>query len=134
MYASNGSHANYATKGGHDHTIPHFNLPFGLIMDHTERGVRYDPLLSAHSFTVTFDGDTSHFTAHDAAVPTDWLAFTGRWGDKAYPDTDPRQVNFLRLGFRKFSDGPTGPRDKELNRKRVTPRGQLCWIRPYRMP
>ncbi|KAF1809910.1 hypothetical protein P152DRAFT_476043 [Eremomyces bilateralis CBS 781.70] len=134
VYSSNGSHANYATKGNHDHTIPHVNLPFGFLMDQTEKGVRYDPLRSAYCYSVTFDGEVPSFASYDGATPTDWLYFTGRWGDKTYPDSDPRQRNFLRLGIRKFSDGPTGPRDKGLNRRGICPNGTSCWVRPFLMP
>ena len=57
-----------------------------------------------------------------------WLSFLGRWGDERYPDSDPRQLNFLNLGVAwKYESGPTGPWDKGLDRTEVCPdRGRGC--------
>lgn len=57
-----------------------------------------------------------------------WLSFLGRWGDKQYPDSDPRQLNFLNLGVSwRYESGPTGPIDKDLDRKEVCPgNGNAC--------
>lgn len=54
------------------------------------------------------------------------------WGDKQYNDTDPRQELLFNIsGTAKYSDGPTGPEDKQLNRTRVCPdNGDLCVISP----
>ena len=58
-YSSKGSHANYAISGTHDHTIPNLNLPGGVLEDYTDRGVMWDPLLSANFYK--FDAGKSAF-------------------------------------------------------------------------
>jgi hypothetical protein len=55
----------------------------------------------------------------------DWLAFVGHWGDKQYPDDDPSQSCFLGIdALCKYTNGPTGPAFKQLQRKNVCPDGQ----------
>ncbi|KAL1997578.1 hypothetical protein VTN02DRAFT_1433 [Thermoascus thermophilus] len=102
-YAGNGSHAVYAIAGDHDHTLPHVNLPDGLVVDHTDRGVLWDPTLSAYAYRYEADGQT--FTAYDGRAPVGWLAFNGRWGDDAPP------------GQARYTAGPRGPRFKHLVRQ-----------------
>jgi len=130
-YSSKGSHANYAISGTHDHTIPNLNLPGGVLEDYTDRGVMWDPLLSANFYK--FDAGNSAFSAYDGQAPTAWLNFKGRWGDEEYPESDPRQVKLF--GQAKFSGGPTGPVDKQLNREKICPdNGQLCILRSILVP
>ena len=62
-YVSRGSHANYAIPGKHDHTIPNFNLPGGVLEDHTDKGVFWDPLLSAYYYR--FNAGDGSFTPYD---------------------------------------------------------------------
>jgi hypothetical protein len=61
--------------------------------------------------------------------PVDWLAFNGHWGDKQYPDNDPDQFCFLGIdALCKYTNGPTGPAFKQLQRKKVCPDGQKTCI------
>lgn len=61
--------------------------------------------------------------------PIDWLAFTGRWGDKQYPDNDPDQFCFLGIdALCKYTNGPTGPAFKQLQRKKVCPDSQKTCV------
>jgi len=130
-FSSNGSHANYAIPGDHDHTIPNFNLPGGVLEDHTDEGTLWDPLLSAWYYN--FAPATNSFTPYDPSTPVNWLQFQGRWGDQEYPTSDPRQVKLF--GQAKYSSGPTGPRDKQLNREKVCPdNGQTCILRTILVP
>lgn len=130
-YSANGSHANYAISGTHDHTIPNLNLPGGVLEDHTDRGIYWDPLLSAYAYR--FDAGTNSFTPYAQGSPTNWLYFKGRWGDEEYPVSDKRQVKLF--GQAKFSSGPTGPADKQLNRDKVCPdNGNLCILRSILVP
>jgi hypothetical protein len=130
-YSANGSHAVYAIGGTHDHTIPNFNLPGGVLEDHTDRGVYWDPLLSAYYFK--FDAGANSFTPYDASTSTNWLSYKGRWGDQEYPTSDKRQVKLF--GQAKYASGPTGPADKQLNRDKVCPdNGQTCILRSILVP
>ena len=132
VYCANGSHANYATPGVHDHTFPNLNLDFPfLLVDHTDEGPLWDPTLSA--YYVSYDPTKNSFTPYDSATPIGWLNYVGRWGDQQYPDKDKRQKQLA--GNRKFVGGPTGPQDKQLNRKNVCPvNGQPCILRDHLEP
>ncbi|GAB7355998.1 hypothetical protein MBLNU459_g6625t1 [Dothideomycetes sp. NU459] len=129
VFSANGSHANYAITGTHDHTIPDLNLDNGLLVDYTNQGPLWDPTLSAYYYT--YDANTASFAAYDTTTPVNWLYWTGAWGDERYPTSDTRQVNFLDLGIEyKYTSGPTGPEDKQLNRTNVCPdNGYVCVIR-----
>jgi hypothetical protein len=98
-YSANGSHANYAIDGTHDHTIPNFNLPGGVLEDHTAKDIFWDPLQS--SLFYKYDAGANSFTAYDGTSPVDWLSFTGRWGDQEYPTSDKRQIKIF--GQAKYS-------------------------------
>ncbi|KAF2259469.1 hypothetical protein CC78DRAFT_537083 [Lojkania enalia] len=120
VYAANGSHALFPTSGSHDHTIPNLNLPTPLLLvDTTDAGPLYDPLPSSYFYR--FANHT--FTPYDASAPTAFLYFRGRWGDEQYPDSDKRQQQLV--GNRKYTGGPTGPVDKQLERKEIWP--QNSW-------
>jgi hypothetical protein len=130
-YSARGSHANYATKGTHDHTIPDFNLPLGPLQDYTSQGTLWDPTLSSYFYT--FNGTTNTFTNADGKSPVGAMYFKGKWGDQQYPMSDKRQKDFF--GFKKFTSGPTGPWDKQLNRTKVCPsNGILCIVRGQLAP
>ena len=126
---ANGTHANYAITGTHDHTIPNVNLPNGPIEDYTDKGAFWDPIKSACFFS--YDAASQTFSAYDDSTPVNWLYYLGHWGDKQYPDDDPRQQTILNIsGLYKYVDGPTGPEDKQLNRTDVCPdNGNACVIR-----
>ncbi|PSN70142.1 hypothetical protein BS50DRAFT_571435 [Corynespora cassiicola Philippines] len=132
-YSSNGSHANYAMGGTHDHLIPNLNLPGGALEDYTNKGYFWDPTQSAYYFK--FDAGANKFTPYDesGATPVNWLNFKGRWGDQEYPTSDKRQVKLF--GQAKYGSGPTGPADKQLNRAKVCPEnGNLCILRSILVP
>jgi hypothetical protein len=130
-YSARGSHANYAISGTHDHTIPNLNLPGGVLEDYTDKGVMWDPVLSANFYK--FDAGNNAFSAYDGQAATAWLNFKGRWGDEEYPESDKRQVKLF--GQAKFTGGPTGPADKQLNREKVCPdNGKLCILRSILVP
>jgi hypothetical protein len=127
-YSAKGTHANYATVGTHDHAIPNFNLPVGVLMDVCDRGTLWDPTLSAYfyKFEPTKRGETTDggtFTPYDPSYPVGWLRFLGEWGDQRYPENDPRQKGHNIGSFMKYEDGPTGPYDKALERKDIWPPG-----------
>lgn len=132
-YSSRGSHANYAIPGKHDHTIPNFNLPGGVLEDHTDAGILWDPLQAAYFYK--FNAGDASFTPYDQSgnTPVNYLYFKGRWGDQEYPTSDKRQVKLF--GQAKFSSGPTGPADKQLNRSNVCPEnGKKCILRGILVP
>lgn len=135
-YSGNGSHATYATKGTHDHTIPNLNLPGqGLLTDYTDQGTLWDLLSNAYFYSYNPGANT--FTAYDSSYPTAWLQYVGRWGDQQYPDSDPRQHKIFGIdATAQYTDGPTGPQDKQLNRKNVCPEseGYICNVRTQLAP
>ena len=133
-YSANGSHANYAITGKHDHTIPNLNLPNGLLDDYTDQGKLWDPTLSAYSYS--YDVTTNTYTPYDPSYPVNWLHFVGEWGDQQYPTSDPRQKEILGIALTaKYVGGPTGPEDKQLNRTQVCPsNGDACIVSPVLRP
>lgn len=133
-YSARGSHANYGMPGLHDHSIPDHNLPSGFLIDHTSKGRIWDPILNAYFYT--FDPTTKSFTSvGERESPLGFMYFTGQWGDEQYPREDPRQDIFL--GFYKYVSGPTGPRDKDLNRTEMCPTNYRllpCTVRDELVP
>jgi hypothetical protein len=126
-YSARGSHANYAIVGTHGHAIPNLNLPFGVVEDYTSKGLLWDPTLSSYMYG--FNDTTSHFSSIGLRQsPLGIMHYKGKWGDQQYRNRDPRQKRFF--GFHKYTSGPTGPQDKQLNRKKVCPdNGILCVLR-----
>lgn len=128
VYSALGSHGNHPVPGEYSRTI-------GLqVNDYMSAGALWDPTLSAYYYSYNpssspTSGSTASiltgsgtFTPTSSDTPTDWLYFLGRWGDQRYPDSDPRQVNFLNLNETyKWETGPTGPLDKQLSRADVCP-------------
>lgn len=130
VYVARGSHANYAIPGPHDHTIPGLNSPFGPLKDHTDRGVFWDP--AANPYSYSYDVASQQFTPYNPADTTAFLSFTGKWGDRQLPDNAPGQINVF--GARKYTGGPTGPRDKKLARDAVCPDSKGCRVVPILIP
>lgn len=75
-YSANGTHANYAINGTHDHTIPNLNLPEGPIEDYTDNGPLWDPTLSAYYYT--YDATTQTFAAYDSRYVLSAASFSVR--------------------------------------------------------
>lgn len=108
-YAAKGTHANYASPGGH-------SLP---LRDHTNRGKFWDPTLSVYRYAYN-KADGTFTAAQGGHNPLGLVRFNGRWGDQEYPDSDPRQLKLFHLDLAtKFKNGPNGPRDKHLGRKNI---------------
>ncbi|KAK4609399.1 Putative vacuolar protein sorting-associated protein TDA6 [Fulvia fulva] len=131
VYVANGTHANYATDGNHDHTIPGVNLPFGPIEDHTDAGALWDPIASAYYYS--YDVSSKSFAPYNDE-PTNWLYFTGHWGDAKIPEDDERQKCAFGIdALCEYVGGPTGPAFKGLDRKDVCPDGVEggCHILPF---
>src|ERR1700761_6131764 len=135
VFSANGSHANYAVQGLHNHDLPgeiHLGTP-GFANDFTGYGPLWDPVQSAYWYSWTNPSPTPNnvtsptrntsklgtFTAYDPATsPIGWMYFTGRWGDFRYKVNDPRQDSLLFQVW-KYDSGPTGPAYKNLQRKNV---------------
>lgn len=101
----------------HDHTIPGFNLPGGLLEDKTNQGHLWDPTYNA--YIVSYDAGSQKFSAYDDSTPVNWLNFDGQWGDEQLPDDAEGQVNLF--GQRKYGSGPNGIKFKQLERDNVCP-------------
>ncbi len=115
----------------HDHTIPNLNLPVGFVEDHCDQGKLWDPTLSAYFYQ--YNPLFKTFNAYDPSHPTPWLYYVGQWGNQQLPDSNPNQRDFF--GERKYTIGPTGPEDKQLNRTNVCPdNGNPCFVRPFLGP
>lgn len=93
------------------------------VNDTTSAGPIWDPTLSAYYYSFTpLSATYGIFVPPDSSTPTSWLYFLGQWGDEQYPNSDPRQVDFLNLNLTwKYESGPTGPLDKGLNRTDTCP-------------
>ena len=136
VYSAVNSHANYATTGTHDHTIPGLNLPFGPVEDHCNQGTLWDPTLSTYTYAYTPASRSSTgqqtFVAYNGADPVNWLYFLGQWGDEQYPASHPGQE--IIFGEAKYSGGPTGPIDKNLERTNVCKNDGDCNVSPILTP
>ncbi|KAL8892898.1 MAG: hypothetical protein Q9215_000262 [Flavoplaca cf. flavocitrina] len=133
-YSAKHTHANYATTGTHDYTIPGVNLPVGPLKDYCDQGTLWDPVASAYFYS--YNSASNTFMAYDGTSPTNWLEFLGRWGDQEYPDSDPRQKKIFGIdATAKYTSGPTGPQDKSLNRRDVClPKDRPCFVSPFLRP
>ncbi|KAK3709670.1 Vacuolar protein sorting-associated protein 62 [Vermiconidia calcicola] len=134
VYSALGSHAMYATPGHHPYI-----LPWDLLHDDTDRGPLWDPTLNLHSYS--YDLQTIRASTRNPSSPTGWFNFAGRWGDKYFKLSDPRQYRFA--GQYHYMNGPYGPKAKFLDRKEPCqgPGIKKCqikeWVgdeRPKRLP
>lgn len=90
----------------------------------------YDPVPASYLYTYT-SAPTPTFTPLTSNTPTSFLLFTGHWGDTKYPESDKRQQGKGLLSFKKYVGGPTGPVDKQLERKEVWPENE--WSKGQRV-
>ena len=65
-------------------------------------------------------------------IPRGYLDFNGRWGDNQLPDGVDGQVDVF--GERKYTAGPTGPRDKDLGRESICEGDGECLVRVVLTP
>ncbi|KAK0943974.1 Vacuolar protein sorting-associated protein 62 [Friedmanniomyces endolithicus] len=123
-YSAFGSHAMYPTPGLHPYI-----LPFGLLHDQTDRGPLWDPTLNVKSFTYDYHNRTVRSSTLNPRAPTGWFDYAGRWGDKYYPLSDPRQYRLA--GQYHYVDGPTGPKFKRLGREEICQKKGVCRVRHW---
>jgi Vacuolar protein sorting-associated protein 62 len=126
IYSAVGTHAMYATPGGHPYV-----LPWGILHDQTDRGPLWDPALNSHAFTYDVNNQTLRASNLTPEAPTGWFHFGGRWGDKFYALGDKRQYRFL--GQYHYVSGPFGPKFKHLGRKKICqgPDSSPCVIKHW---
>lgn len=93
-------------------------------MDYTDRGILWDPVLNAYSYT--YHLSTATFEAASPKFPVGWLNFNGQWGD----DMPPHEPEIF--GEAKYVAGPNGPKFKGLVRKHVCP-STPCIVFPFRI-
>ena len=120
VYSAGGSHAMYARPGLHPYI-----LPFSVLRDETDRGPLWDPTLNLHAYT--YDLKTLRAATRNPRSPTGWFEFNGRWGDKYYKLSDPRQYRFA--GQYHYLNGPYGPKFKRLWREKVCQSLERCVIK-----
>ncbi|KAK1144868.1 Vacuolar protein sorting-associated protein 62 [Aspergillus melleus] len=123
-YSGKGTHALYSIAGNHDHAIPHLNLPFGFVVDTTDQGTLWDPILSTYAYS--YNAADQSFKPYDDSYPVSWLNFNGQWGDDALPGGPEL------FGQKKYSAGPNGPKFKTLSRTKVCP-DDPCVELPFRI-
>lgn len=122
VYSAIGSHANYAFPGTHTRNIGPL-----MINDYSSAGPLWDPIGNAYYYT--YQPSTGPSTGYDRAstgsitainnAPSAWLDFLGNWGDRGLSVNDTRQVTVA--GQTLWGGGPTGPRDKVLQRNGTCP-------------
>jgi Vacuolar protein sorting-associated protein 62 len=117
VYSATGTHAMYATPGTHSYI-----LPWGLLHDQTDKGPLWDPMLNSHLYTYDLQSDNLRPSNFTPEAPTEWFHFAGHWGDKQYPLGDSRQ--YLFAGNYHYVSGPSGPKFKNLGRKKICQGGE----------
>lgn len=122
----------YAKAGLHPYVIP-----FGILKDVTDKGPLWDPALNYYGYEYTMDPghdigvrwasdgpekfsertDTLIPTSNTPDAPVSWFHFSGHWGDRYYPLSDPRQYRF----FSEWAhvSGPPGPKFKAPGRPSI---------------
>ncbi|KAK0241397.1 hypothetical protein EDD85DRAFT_763209 [Armillaria nabsnona] len=125
-YVATGTHANYATAGEQDYT-----LPFGLLHDTTDAGFFWDVTKNYRGFW--YDVSSGDFSSaggvdvggsEQGSEGVSWLDWLGLWGDEQYPDSDSRQ--YCLFGQCHYVSGPTGPLAKHLDRTDICPDAGDC--------
>ncbi|GAB7357122.1 hypothetical protein MBLNU459_g7923t1 [Dothideomycetes sp. NU459] len=124
IYSATGTHAMYATPGLHPYV-----LPLGLLHDQTDKGPLWDPLLNHHAYVYDHKTRELRSSTQTPKAPTSWFNYAGRWGDKIYPLSDPRQYRFA--GQYHYVSGPLGPRFKNLGRHNVCQGNGKCVIKHW---
>lgn len=124
VYSAVGTHAMYATSGLHPYI-----LPWGILHDQTDRGPLWDPTLNLQAFTWNLTTHALRASTLNPKAPTNWFHYAGHWGDKYYPLSDPRQYRFARQYH--YVNGPSGPKFKNLGRKKVCQARGECHIRHW---
>jgi len=124
IYSAVGTHAMYATPGLHPYV-----LPWGLLHDETDRGPLWDPLLNHHGYVYNYTTGVLQSSLQTPSAPVSWFNYSGRWGDKIYPISDPRQYRFA--GQYHYVTGPLGPKFKNLGRKKVCQGNKECIIKDW---
>ncbi|SCU97810.1 LAMI_0F11474g1_1 [Lachancea mirantina] len=118
IFSARGTHANYASVGQHAHDVPFF---FSALSDFTDRGPLWDPSLNFLAYT--YNGTVvTPVSKREREIGSDWLWFSGHWGDKQLPFTDPRQ-KWCPVQWR-YIDGPRGPLRKNLERTSLCQRSK----------
>ena len=106
-YVANGTHANYATPGSHQHDLPGLD-------DFTDAGTLWDVTKNFRGYW--FDNSTSTFSVAsgagagasvEAGEDVGWLQFQGHWGDQQYDLFHEGQYCVTTTEC-KYVDGPTG--------------------------
>ncbi|KAF2747136.1 hypothetical protein M011DRAFT_424134 [Sporormia fimetaria CBS 119925] len=118
-YSAVGSHAMYASPGDHP-----YGIPGGVLRDLTDQGPLWDPTLNLKSYTYDYRHDVLRSSTLNPSAPTEWFHYVGRWGDKMYPMSDPRQYRFMDEYH--YVDGPLGPKFKNLGRRDICQSGPEC--------
>lgn len=74
---------------------------------------------------------SNFFSLTVTSESVNWLSFLGHWGDEKYSQDDPIQDCVFGIdALCKYTGGPTGPIDKQLDREEVCPdNGILCIVR-----
>ncbi|PNS21673.1 hypothetical protein CAC42_1527 [Sphaceloma murrayae] len=126
-FSATGSHAMYATPGTHPYV-----LPWGLLRDETDRGPLWDPSQNVYAYTFDLPSRTLRASTRTPLAPTDWFAYRGHWGDRAYPLSDERQYQFA--GQYHYVSGPLGPIYKNLARTEVCQGRGRCRTRYWLPP
>lgn len=124
IYSATGTHAMYATAGLHPYV-----LPWGLLHDQTDKGPLWDPLLNYHAYVYNYTSRALRSSTQTPKAPISWFNYAGRWGDKIYQLSDPRQYRFA--GQYHYVSGPLGPRFKNLGRHKVCQGNGKCVIKHW---
>lgn len=100
------------------------NLPAGFLVDYADRGLMWDPVFNAYSYT--YNTTTRTFEAASPGAPMGLVNFNGKWGD----DQPPNEPSIF--GEAKYVAGPNGPKFKQLDRKHVCP-STPCIVLPFKI-